>query len=312
MGLRRAAALALAGGVVACVAGAPPLGSREAAGPLPFVWPRDGFVTLMTCRFETLQPIGVVLENATREDETAVDAVLRAWERAGLGVRFLSAPPEHAQLVIAFRDEPLPNAGRAVADCRLAGARAELAEARVEISHGVADARGGPNAGPPLTREELLGTIARETGRALGYGGSAPARDPLHVGARAETARVGGVIRSGGALESPSLRALYALPSGSVIARAAALPPATTRPIERLAALAQASDLDGPFLRTASAAARVFWRDRATGDEYGAQIVAPARLLRAPGRVAIAFEARARRALPRSRDAAADASQSAP
>ncbi len=286
--------------------------AREAAGPLPFVWPREGIVSLMTCRFETAQPIGIALESATREDETAVDTVLRAWERAGLGVRFIAAPSEHAQLAIAFRDEPLPDGGRALADCQLNGARAELARARVEIARHVADARAGSSAVRTLAREELLGVLARETGRALGFSGAARPGDPLLVGSLTDAARLGAAIREGTRLASPLLSALYARPSGSLVSRAAAEPPAATRPIDRLAALALANGLEGPFLRTGTQAGRVFWRDPMTGDEYGAQIVSPARLLRTPGRVVLALEPRARRALPRSRDTAPDANEAAP
>ncbi|HEY8120164.1 MAG TPA: hypothetical protein VII78_02510 [Myxococcota bacterium] len=306
--MKRARGVALAALAAACSANGPALRAREPAGPIPFVWPRDGVVTLMTCRFETALPIGVALENATREEETAADAVLRAWEGAGLGVRFLRAPREAAQLAIAFRDEPLPASGRALADCALRAGAAELAAVRVEIARDAADGRDGSRA---LTREELLGLLAREIGRALGFSGAARAGDPLHVGTLADAARVGAAIRAGERLASPALSALYAQPSGSVIARGAARSPLVTRPVDRLAALALANGLAGPFLRTGGEAGRVFWRELGSGAEYGAQIVSPAALVQAPGSVAVALEARARRALPRSGDALPDAREPA-
>ncbi|HEU4431712.1 MAG TPA: hypothetical protein VFT98_23340 [Myxococcota bacterium] len=282
-------------------------------GYLPFVWPRDGVVSLLACRFETARPIGVISEGASAGEGTALTLVLRALERGGLGVRFIEAPREHAQIQVAFVDEATVAGAAAAAlgahsvvDCRLAASdgevrSAEIASARIEIARNVAMAGGAPR---PLAREELLGVLARELGRALGWAGAAPARDPVATRTLALARRVGGELRDGAALESPALRALYARASGSAIARVPEETPLATRPLDRLASLAAARGLDGPYLRTSDDAGRVFWRDVASGDEYGAQIVAPARLARAPGRIALALEPRARRALPRSGDAA--------
>jgi hypothetical protein len=293
-----AAACALLAGA-ACVASAPRAPENPAA-PVPFLWPRAGTVTALACRFETAQPIGVALAGAAREDETAAHAVLRAWERAGLGFRFLEAPAADAQLTIAFRDEPLPDAGRSFSTCRMSGERAELAEAHVDLARVTEE---GGRAARALTREELLGVLAREVGRALGATGGARPGDPVRVASLSDAARFGAEIQSGATLESPALAALYAAPSGRVLASVPAEPPAATRPVDRLAELAASRGLVGPYLRASGALGRVFWRDPRGGDEYGAQVVAPGGS-GAPGRVAIALEPRARRALPRSGDAA--------
>ncbi|MBM4385718.1 MAG: hypothetical protein FJ091_20410 [Deltaproteobacteria bacterium] len=297
----------------ACIAGALALAScaspasspraQSLRGLVPFAWPRDGAVTLMTCRFETAQPIGVYAPALAPEQETAVDAVLKAWEQAGLGVRFIRAPREHAQIELEFRDDALAGEARSVVDCALRGEPAEIVHARVEIALRVASARGAERA---LAREELLGMLAREIAHALGWLGDARPGDAARRGSLAEAARVGARIRAGQPLASAALSALYAQPSGSVVAKAAATPLSATRPVDRLARLAEQHSLAGPFLRTGRDAGRVFWRDTATGDEYGAQVVAHAKLLRAPGAVQLALEPRARRALPRSRDAASD------
>ncbi|MFI5318723.1 MAG: hypothetical protein ACHQ6V_04030, partial [Myxococcota bacterium] len=60
--MTRARGDALAALAAAGRANGPALRAREPAGPIPFVWPRDGVVTLMPFRFETALPIGVVLE----------------------------------------------------------------------------------------------------------------------------------------------------------------------------------------------------------------------------------------------------------
>lgn len=298
----RRLALAAALATLACVA---PAGAPTLAGITPFVWPRAGQLTLMTCRFEPRLPIGFLLEDATREEQTAAELALRAWEDAGLGLRFLAAPAEHAQLTIAFRDGPLarasgkPAAGRTIADCKLAGERAELAAARVELARGVPAPRGGVRS---PSREELLGTLVHELGHALGWSGHARRGDPALDAAPEVLRRTGAALLAGGSLDSPALRALYAMPSGEALARVA-VTPAQTQLVDRLARLAAAHALDGPFLRTGDVAARVFWRDSHSGAEYGLQILDPARLLRAPESLRVAPEARARRALPRSRDA---------
>jgi len=271
-----------------------------ARGFVPFVWPRAGVITRMTCRFETARPIGVFAASAAPEEATALARVLRAFETGGLGVRFIDAPLEDAQIHVAFGVEPLALGARSVSDCKLTDEHAELAAARVEVARSVALRRGATRA---LAREELLGVLARELARALGYAGEAPARDPIGSRSLAEAKRVGAALRDGAALDSPALRALYARASGSLVGSVAAEPPSATRPVDRLAQLAQTHRLDGPYLRTSADSARVYWRDAASGEEYGAQVLEPARLERAPARIALALEPRARRALPRSRDA---------
>ena len=297
---RARVALAAALALVSCAVPAP---EQSLRGLVPFVWPRDGAVTLVACRFETAQPIGVYAPALTPEQETALAAVLRAWEQAGLGVRFIRAPREHAQIELEFRDEVLEADARSIVDCALRGERAEIASARVAVALRVRGARGVERV---ASREILLGILAREWAHALGWLGDARPGDAARRGSLAEAARIGARIREGAPIESTALRALYAQPSGHVLARAPTSAPTSTRAVDRLARLAAQHGLVGPFLRTGRETGRVFWRDLATGDEYGAQIVAPEKLLRAPGAVQLALEPRARRALPRSRDAARD------
>jgi hypothetical protein len=300
---RAAAALAAAACLSAC---ATPAGIPELAGLAPFVWPRAGQLSLITCRWEPALPIGVRLEGATREEQTAAESALRAIAGAGLGLRFLAAPAEHAQLTIAFADGPLerasgsPAAGRTIADCALqADGRAELAAARIEIARQVPTARGALRS---PEREELLGTLVHELGHALGWSGHARRGDPLLDAAPEAARRAGAALLAGTPLDSPGLRALYARPSGEALLRAP-VTAAQTQLVDRLARLAAENALAGPYLRSGDVAARVFWRDPRTRLEYGLQILEPAKLLRDPRSLRVAPEARARRALPRSRDA---------
>jgi hypothetical protein len=301
----RAAPLGAVLALLACAAVPGSGGPSGLAGLHPYVLPRAGRVTLLTCRFDPALPIGVALEpGATREEGTATDAALRAWEGAGLGVHFVDAPADHAQIEVAFRDEPLTRAdgsaaaGRTVADCRV-GERIELADARVEIARSW-QARGGPRA---PTREELIGTLVHELGHALGWSGHAR-RGDLALDAAPEAARrTGERVLAGETLDSPALRALYAVPAGTPLADVA-VTPAQTQLVDRFAAVAVRHKLEGPYLRTGDVAARVFWRDPSDASEYGFAVLDLPKVLRNPEKIEIAPEVRARRALPRSRDAA--------
>jgi hypothetical protein len=114
--------------------------------------------------------------------------------------------------------------------------------------------------------------------------------------------RLGARVLAGETPDEPTLRALYALPSGSVLADR---PVSRWRTdlVDRMAALAANERLEGPFARVGDTAARVFWRD-GRGTEYGLQVPNLAETLRDPARVLVIAESTTRAALPRSRDLA--------
>lgn len=282
----------------------------------PYVLPRAGAVWLFTCRWTTDAPIGVWLSADFDADERhGVRAALASWQRAGLGVRFVEVREEEASIRIGLRAEPEQpgsalGAGRAVVDCVLDGSLprvgerpralpARLARARVELSRLGRDAVGRPKRHTP---EEFAGAALHELGHALGFqghasfGATALRREPERVRA------LGAGVLAGEPFADASLAALYALPSGCVMA---ASPVARVRTdlVDRMAALAERGRLAGPFVRVGDSAARVFWRERGEPrTEYGLAVVNLAETYADPTRVLVVAENRTRSALPRSRD----------
>ena len=298
--MRRALALVL--GALSCAGVAMP---ERAWRERPYVWASEGRVELLSCRWTLDAPIGVALGGApTPEEEHALDAALRAWEAALPGLRLPRAPAGAASIRVRFVEAPVPRAdgtlgtGRTVADCRLAaaGAHAALVAASVEIARRTPpDWRGGERA---LSPEERAGALVHELGHALGVPGHAPgASDPL--GAAPEAARRAGArALAGESLDSPALAALYARPPGDVLA-SARLDASRTAELDRLAKLASANGLDGPYLRAGDTVGRIFWRDE-RGREWGFLVADLARLAREPTQLLVLPEANARGALPRS------------
>jgi len=297
--VRRALALCLLALACATVA-APERAWRER----PYVWASEGRVELLSCRWTLDDPIGVTLAgSATPEEEHALDAALRAWEATLPGLRLPRAGAGSASIRVSFLDAPVPRAdgtlgsGRTVADCRLdaAGARAALVAASVEISRRTPpDWRGRERT---LSPEERTGALVHELGHALGVAGhAAAADDPLGAGPEAAR-RAGARALAGESLESPSLAALYARAPGERLA-SERVEEWRTAELDRLAKLANAHELDGPYLRAGDAVGRIFWRDE-RGREWGFLVAALAQLARDPTQLLLLPEANTRGALPR-------------
>jgi hypothetical protein len=327
---RRGAALLLAAVALGCAARPfpedelaarfPELGTGG-AGRLseltPYLWPQRGELTWFTCRFDTALPVPLGLrDGASDEEQAALDAALGALERSALGVRFTRVPPEQASIVVEFVDGNAASASgeetaNTVADCRLAPASlaargprvgAELAGASIVFGRGGAqDALGRARA---LTAEERTGALLHELGHALGFQGHVRRRESV-MGSGLEGRRSAGrAALAGRGLDDPALAALYALPSGTVLARDP-VAAARTQLVDRMARVAEREALAGPFARVGDAVARVFWRDPG-GVEYGLQVGDLEKVLRDPGAVVVLPESRTRRVLPRSRDVPLD------
>lgn len=295
----------------------PSLASRD-LGPLervhPYVMPAQGAVTLFLCRWRTAAPITVSLPSDARPEELRlIRQALRAWEEAGLSVRFVPSPGPRPEIVIEILDEAVPTArgpgsGNTIADClledpsELAAPKerlsAELYFASVRVARRTPpDARGVARA---LTDAELTGALVHELGHALGWQGHLR-RGASAMRADVEALRIlGQRVLDGEPLGDAALGALYALPSGVVLARA----PADrwrTDLVDRMSRVAGAHGMQGPFVRVGDAAARIFWLD-AGGAQYGLQLINLDEILRDPSRAVVVPEARVRRVLPRSRD----------
>jgi hypothetical protein len=296
--VRRAAAAALA---LACAtAGAPERAWRER----PYVWASEGRIELLACRWALDAPIGVALVGAAaREEEHALDAALRSLAAALPGLRLARAPAGAAAIRVSFEDAPVARAdgtlgtGRTVADCRLGagGAGAALVAASVTVSRRAPpDWRGRERV---LSAEERAGTLVHELGHALGVAGHATAADDALAASPEAARRAGARALAGEAVASAALAGLYARALGEPLARAQAEAWRTAE-LDRLARLAEASGLDGPYLRAADATGRIFWRD-AHGREWGFLVAGLAQLARDPTQLLLLPEASTRGALPR-------------
>jgi hypothetical protein len=280
----------------------------------PFVLPSRGHLTFFLCRWNTGTPLAVSLPaDATDAEREALEDALRAWEGAGLGLRFVPVTGGEAPIQIELVDGPVqtpagPDTGNAVVDCRLgplpasgvSGDRlpgAELVSARLRLARKVPDSLGREQ---PLSPDALRGIALHELGHALGFQGHAR-RGPTVMVREIDVIRRAGRRLSGGErFDDATLRALYAVPNGAVLVSA---PVAgwRTEDVDRMARLAAEKGLDGPFARVGETAARVYWRDD-EGREYGLWVVNLLDALRDPAAVLVVAEPRVRRALPRGAD----------
>lgn len=295
----------------------PSLGESDArllAESHPFVLPAGGETTLFHCRWPEGEPIPVSLpDDATPAERGALEAALRAWEGAGLGVRFVTlADGAAAGIELRFVDGTIEtgagrDTGNAVVDCGIAPLsrqddgssvrEARLVSARLRLARRTG---GGLREPRPLSGAELTGLALHELGHALGFAGHLRRAESVMTGEVEKIPRAGGAVLAGEPFRDPALRALYRLPNGAVISRTT-VEPWRTDLVDRMARLAEAHRLEGPFVRVGESAARIFWRD-AKGVEYGLMVVRLRQLLRDPTRLEVLPEPRTRAALPRARD----------
>ncbi|HKE11840.1 MAG TPA: hypothetical protein VKE73_09735, partial [Myxococcota bacterium] len=270
----------------------------------PYLLPGSGNLTFFLCHWDVSHPIAVALPPDASADEVHIlTRALRAWEDAGLGVHFVPAAPGGAGLVLAFAADEGAD-GRTRADCRIAQEAgttrvlaAQLVRAEVDLRRSTRpDVRGHTR---PLSEAELMGITLHELGHALGFQGHVQ-RDSIMARDRDEVTRQGRRALRGGPWEEPTLRALYALPSGTVLSRVSVSPYRTER-FTTLAALAGDRAMAGPFARVGDGEAELFFVTR-TGEELGVEILAAAEMVKHPERLALLLEPAARHLLESAQD----------
>ncbi len=231
------------------------LAPHRLADSKPYALPLGGELTLFLCRWPTQAPIPVSIagepDAAQRE---AFAAALRGWEAAGLGVRF--APGEGARGIrVRVRDDLVTSQADTVADCAVGGPPAptdhEVPGARL-VGASIHVARADPH---------LRETLLHELGHALGFQGHAARGSTLMLGREAEVLARARRVTDAAPPEDAALRALYAVPSGAIVARVP-VSPAQTLPADRIRAVAAERGLVGPFARMGDRSGQLWWADR--------------------------------------------------
>jgi hypothetical protein len=258
---------ALAAALTSLAACATPTGI-EATGLRPYALPVDGRLTWLLCRWPDGEPIPVALPGEAGEAEAAaLEAALAAWERT-LGVRF----ERRAAGQLAGELAGLPKTGIEIElrEALPAFAANTVAECAVD------PAALAPEAGPPKARlparivyasvhlargdPRLAGAALHELGHALGFQGHAGRGPTAMVTATRSVRERGERALAGEALEDAALEALYAVPSGRVLARGP-LPAGRTAALDALLARARLEGWRGPWLRLGDDEGRIAWLD---------------------------------------------------
>jgi hypothetical protein len=328
---RRAAASVCALAIAACAssgtfdAGAlraryPVLASysgQRLADATPYLAQSSDGVVLFLCRFSSGSPIPVLLpSDATGAERQVLVRALSAWSQLlPLELEAVSrkAPLPSRRIEIDFVDPPdyagPRPAGNTIADCALPGAPidaatlgetvdAELRYASVQLRRTRRDHVGRET---PLSSSELLGVALHELGHALGYPGHVRGEGAL-MSARAQidaARRWGRKLEEGRALESPTLEALYALPSGVRVGAFGV----GKRPVDllrRLRVAATGAGMDGPYSRVGDETARILWRGSA-GTSAALVVTSWKQALKDPTAFELHANANARRLIWRTR-----------
>ncbi len=260
---------------------------------------------LFLCRWSTDAPIRVSLPtDASANEQSALRIALAAWEGAGIGVRFREVAPAAADIQIDFtQDDPEASvalsSGDTIADCAVPveidqepdreRVPANLSYASIHLRRANLDLIGEL---VPLTPEELIGSALHELGHSLGYAGHPVRGSSVMVRNVERVRRIGRKVLAGETFSDPTLTALYALPSGTVVGRID-LDPEVTHLAVDFGRRARAAGWVGPFVRVGEYSARLLWRDPA-GRSGALEIFDWSDVLRHPDRFGFASTPRAR------------------
>ncbi|MBW2289907.1 MAG: hypothetical protein JRG90_19060 [Deltaproteobacteria bacterium] len=239
----------------------------------PYLLPSGENVVFFLCRWPTDAAIPVSLPpDASEEERRSLESVLRAWEGAGLGIRFETGAPPGIGIELRFIDsEPgatmTTHAANTVADCAVSPAvfeseMGEVLPARLVFASIHLWRAGFDNLGRPVeySRAEFLGSALHELGHALGFQGHVRVGRSVMVKETDQVERAGVGHDKDRAFSDATLRALYALPSGAVVQRVP-VKGYQTAPVDRMAALARKHDFSGPFVRVGDVDGGLLWRD---------------------------------------------------
>lgn len=254
------------------------VGWRALRDLAPHFWIAGGERLDFACHWGRERAVRVrVVGAASARERELVDLAVRAHARA-LAIDLASSDVAgEREIAVELVDGPaaddprreLARSGDATADCRVAapalaaraaarGPRieAELVSASVRLARARADALGRV---VDLDDDELFAALLHELGHALGFGGHSGAGDGILQRAPIEVRRIARGVRAGRALRDDGLRALYALPSGAILARAPADSDSEST-VRVFAELARARGWAGAFSRAGDRSAELWWR----------------------------------------------------
>ena len=282
------------GGLAGCVAPAWDAEQLEARHPelrrhpgqrladvRPYYWPQHDQLTLFLCRWSRAEPIPVAIAaDATEPERRAVHAALAAWEGAGLGVSFARVERLVGRgIEFEFVAGMLSWAASTVAECAVDGEPSAAPGAALDAGMVAASIQLGRN------DPRLVGSALHELGHALGFQGHPRRGDSIMLRDAKRLLATSVRVGRGGDFSDATLAALYALPSGTVLARLP-LPSGRSAVLDRLAEIASQQGWRGPRLQVGDNAARIGWHD-ADGAWVFVRITGLRAALEDPGKLVI-------------------------
>lgn len=264
---------------------------------VPYLLPTDGELLGFVCRWNR-DPIRVGFDAGMNTTEhQLVQHALRLWAGVLPEVSFEpTTEASEAEIVVRVGAVAPGRSGITSAECAVAPPAtsdagrldAALVESVVILARRDIDKLGRS---VPLSETEFLATAVHELGHALGFQGHLAATRSVM---RREVSAVRGLgerLRRG-QLEEPTLRALYSVPSGTIVWRAP-LVSASARRFERLMQVARERGVSGPFVRVGDRAGRVSWWPK-EGARVGVDLGRVRSAFEEPAQLEFEFDATAR------------------
>ena len=242
----------------------------------PYLIPSGQSAILFLCHFPSPSTVSVSLPSeATSREQAAIRLALDGWENAGLGLRFEEVPEAKAMIKIHLAalsgtgaaEARAIGTGSAVSDCGFDSAwetagktdgpiPARLFGSEVTLRTSKTDMLGRE---VRLTEDELVGAALHELGHALGFSGHVATPDSVMALTTDTVRRFGRELRRGRGFSAPSLAALYAVPSGTVVGRVA-LAESSAALFDAVMKFADSRGWQGPIVRTGDSAVSFDWQ----------------------------------------------------